>query len=128
MPCQRNATGRLYGLAKYKIVAQLVLKRELLLIYSIKDVQTVQLFRGNNARRFKCLNFKEYAKQEGIRAKHECRVVDDLRDLKFITRDYLVHARRRGRAKKGTYISFIPRNPLVNSAVSLIKSRGRGLL
>lgn len=30
--------------------------------------------------------------------------------------------------KGGAYISFIPRNPFMNSAVSSIKSRGRGLL
>jgi hypothetical protein len=47
-------------LAKYKIVAQVVLERELLLVHSIKDVQTIQLFRGNNARRFEGLNFEEH--------------------------------------------------------------------
>ena len=65
-------------MAKYKIVAQLILKWELLLIHSIENIQTVQLFRGNNARRFECLNFKEHAKQEGVRAEHERWVVDDL--------------------------------------------------
>ena len=125
MPCQTNATGCLYGLAKYKIVAQLVFEWELLLIHSIENIQTVQLFRGNNARRFECLNFEEHAEQEGVRAEHERRIVDDLWDLKLITRLLSSHAKRKGRA---TYTSFMPRNPLVNSAVSLIKSRRRGLL
>ena len=71
MLCQTNTTGCLYSLAKYKIVAQLVFEWELLLIHSIKNIQTIQLFRGNNARRFEYLNFEEYAKQEGVRAKHK---------------------------------------------------------
>jgi hypothetical protein len=106
LPCQTNATGCLYGLAKYKIVVQLVLEWELLLIHSIENIQTVQLFRGNNARRFEYLNFEEHAEQEGVRAEHERRVVDDLRDLKLITRNYLVH-RRRGRAGQYTYPSCL---------------------
>jgi len=63
-----------------------------------------------------------------MRVEHERWVVDDLWDLEFITKGYLVHTRGRGREKKGTHTSFMPRNPFVNSAVSSIKSCGRGLL
>lgn len=57
-----------------------------------------------------------------MRAEHERRVVDDLRDLNLFLET------RREEEGQGTYASFMPRNPLVNSAVSSIKSRGRGLL
>jgi hypothetical protein len=106
LPRQINATGCLYSLAKYKVVAQLVLERELLLIHSIENIQTIQLFRGNDARRFEYLSFEEHAEQEGVRAEHERRVVDDLRDLKLVTRDYSVHTRR-GRAGGRTHPSCL---------------------
>jgi hypothetical protein len=61
-----------------------------LLIQPMKDIQAVKPFSGDDARRTKCPDFKEDAEQEGVRAEHECRVVNDLRDLEFITRDYLV--------------------------------------
>jgi len=48
-------------------------------------------------------------------------VINDLQDRKFITRDYLVYIRGRERVKSGTCTPLMPRNPFVNSAVSLIR-------
>ena len=49
------------------------------------------------------MNPKEHAKHKGIRAKRECRVVDNLRNFKFITRDYLVRGNKEEEGKKYTY-------------------------
>ncbi len=77
-------------------------------------------------RRFKCLNFKKHAEEEGIRAQHERRVINNLQDLIFVIRDLFFHISTE--ESNRLYISFMLRDPLVNSAVGLIKSREQGLL
>jgi hypothetical protein len=74
------------------------------------------------------LNFEEYTSQEGMRTKHERRVVDDLRDLEFITRDYLVRTRRRGRAKKRNVHILYAKKPFSELGCQLNKESRAGVV
>ena len=64
-------------LAEDEILVEVLPQRQGLLIQAFQDVETVDHLQGVDARRLEGPCFKEHAKQEDVRAKHERRVVDD---------------------------------------------------
>ena len=114
-------------LAEDEIVIDRLPQRQHLLIQSLENVQAVQPLGRVDAGKLKGLDLEQHAKQKHVGAEHKRRVEDNLWDVEHVASGPVSGTWHTAgeRDRDNTHASFKLRKPLVNSAVSPIKIRGR---